>query len=131
MIACEDTRKTAFLLSQYDVQPPKLTSFHKFNERSKESLLFEHLKSGNDLAIVSDAGSPMISDPAQLFVTKAIERGIQVVALPGATALVPAISISGFKSDQFQFLGFLPPKPKQRKLVIESLITYPDRKSVV
>lgn len=125
LIACEDTRKSAFLLSQYEISAPKLLSFHKFNERQREEKLFAHLAEGKDLAIISDAGSPLISDPAYLFVQKAIEEGFQVQALPGATAFVPAISVSGFEPNSFQFLGFLPAKKKERERVFELMKSYP------
>lgn len=125
LIACEDTRKTAFLLGEHQIAIPKLISFHKFNERSREELLFEHLSRGEDLAIVSDAGSPAISDPALGIVAKAVMRGIEVIALPGPTALIPAFSISAMGEGRFQFLGFLPPKAKERKAVLTALKSYP------
>jgi len=125
LIACEDTRRTRFLLSRYEIPVPKLISFHKFNERSREQSLFAHLDAGDDLAVVSDAGSPAISDPAQALVDSATRAGYRVEALPGATALIPAISISGFDSSSFQFLGFLPAKAKDRQRIIESLKSYP------
>ncbi len=121
LIACEDTRKTAFLLSRYEISHPRLLSFHKFNERSRELALFKHLEQGEDLAIVSDAGSPAISDPAALFVKAAISRDFEVQALPGATALIPALSVSGFDTSAFQFLGFLPDKTKYRKALLEQI----------
>lgn len=125
VIACEDTRKSAFLLSQYEIPVPKLISFHKFNERSREELIFSHLEEGKDLAIVSDAGSPAISDPAQNFVAHALSKGFEVQALPGATALIPAISVSGFSTDAFQFLGFLPLKQKLRQEALRQIKDYP------
>lgn len=124
LIACEDTRKTSFLLRQYEIAPPKLISFHKFNERSREELLFAHLERGEDLAVVSDAGSPTISDPAQILVSEAIKRGFEVQALPGATALIPALSVSGFPSSAFQFVGFLPTKAKDRTELIKQIRAY-------
>lgn len=125
VIACEDTRKSAFLLSQYEIPVPKLISFHKFNERSREELILSHLEEGKDLAIVSDAGSPAISDPAQNFVAHALSKGFEVQALPGATALIPAISVSGFSTDAFQFLGFLPQKQKLRQEALRQIKDYP------
>lgn len=125
VIACEDTRKSAFLLSQYEIPVPKLISFHKFNERSREELIFSHLEEGKDLAILSDAGSPAISDPAQSFVAHALSKGFEVQALPGATALIPAISVSGFSTDAFQFLGFLPQKQKLRQEALRQIKDYP------
>ncbi len=125
LIACEDTRKTSFLLSEHHIPIPKLISFHKFNERSREDLLFRHLESGEDLVIVSDAGSPAISDPASSIVRSAIERNIEIVALPGPTALIPAFSVSGLGEGKFQFLGFLPAKNKERAAILELLKSYP------
>lgn len=125
LIACEDTRKTGFLLSHYQIKAPKLISFHKFNERSREQALLDHLNEGKDLCIVSDAGTPCISDPAQEFVSRAIAAGYPVTALPGATAIIPAFCISGFRHPCFQFLGFLPDKPKARREVLSQTATYP------
>ncbi|MCB5252661.1 MAG: 16S rRNA (cytidine(1402)-2'-O)-methyltransferase [Candidatus Cloacimonadaceae bacterium] len=124
LIACEDTRKTSFLLKHYEIAAPKLISFHKFNERSREELLFAHLDQGKDLAVVSDAGSPTISDPAQSLVSAAITRGYEVQALPGATALIPALSISGFPTSAFQFIGFLPSKVKDRTELLKQIKAY-------
>jgi len=125
LIACEDTRKTAFLLQQYNIPIPKLISFHKFNERSRESALFAHLESGKDLVVVSDAGSPGISDPCENLVAEALKRGIEVIALPGASALLPAISVSGFSTRQFQFVGFLPIQVKKRREKLNEIKLYP------
>lgn len=124
LIACEDTRKTAFLLSQYDIPKPRLLSFHKFNERQREEQLLTHLTQGNDLTVVSDAGSPGISDPSAKLVTSAIAKGIKIIALPGATALIPAITSSGMDTGQFQFLGFLPTPATKRKAKLQELARY-------
>lgn len=125
LIACEDTRKTSFLLNHYQIPIPKLISFHKFNERQREAILFAHLESGHDLVVVSDAGSPGISDPSEKLVQLAIERDIKVIALPGASALIPAISTAGFRAHQFQFTGFLPSDPSKRKHKLQELSAYP------
>ena len=125
LIACEDTRKTAFLLSHYEIPIPKLISFHKFNERQREELLFEHIERGHDLVVVSDAGSPGISDPSEKLVQMAIERGIKIFALPGASALIPAITTTGMNAQQFQFLGFLPSEPAKRKRKLKEISLYP------
>ncbi len=125
LIACEDTRKTAFLLKQYDIPIPKLISFHKFNERQREDQLSAYLQSGKDLIVVSDAGSPAISDPAEHLVKEAIAKGIQVYALPGATAVIPAISVAGFGTQQFQFVGFLPAQAKKRREKLQEIALYP------
>jgi len=125
LIACEDTRKTAFLLKQYDIPIPKLISFHKFNERQREEQLIDYMQEGKDLIVVSDAGSPAISDPAEHLVKEAITRGIKVFALPGASALIPAISVAGFGTQQFQFVGFLPAQTKKRKEKLQEIALYP------
>lgn len=124
LIACEDTRRTAFLLSQYQIPVPKLISFHKFNERSREDILFKHLSSGKDLVIVSDAGSPGISDPCEALVQAALKAEIKVFALPGASAVIPAISVSGFSTRQFQFIGFLPSEAHKRNEALRELSQY-------
>jgi 16S rRNA (cytidine1402-2'-O)-methyltransferase len=125
LIACEDTRKTAFLLQQYKIPVPKLISFHKFNERSRQAALFAHLESGKDLVVVSDAGSPGISDPCESLVAEALIKGIEVIALPGASAVIPAISVSGFSTRQFQFVGFLPAQAKKRREKLHEIKDYP------
>lgn len=125
LIACEDTRKTGFLLKEYQISPPKLLSFHKFNEKKRELQLLEHLQSGEDLAIVSDAGSPAISDPALLFIQRAISEDIRIIALPGATALIPSITVSGLGKGRFQFIGFLPSRKKARESIYQELRSYP------
>ena len=125
LIACEDTRVTAFLLQRYEIPIPKLISFHKFNEKQREGILFKHLESGKDLMIVSDAGSPAISDPAENIVKDAIAKGIKVFALPGASAILPALSVSGFTTRQFQFVGFLPQQPKNRREILQQIAEYP------
>ena len=125
LIACEDTRVTSFLLQQYKIQVPKLISYHKFNEKQREEFLLKYLESGKDLIIVSDAGSPAISDPAENLVKVAIDKGIKVFALPGASALIPAITVSGFSTRQFQFVGFLPQQPKKRREILHEIAEYP------
>ncbi|NLK50750.1 MAG: 16S rRNA (cytidine(1402)-2'-O)-methyltransferase [Candidatus Cloacimonetes bacterium] len=121
LIAAEDTRNAGFLLSRYEIPPPKLISFHKFNERSREDNLFSHLESGQDLAVISDAGTPGISDPAMDLVHKAVSKGIDVVALPGASALLPALTASGLNKGPFLFLGFLPRQGKERDQAIKRI----------
>ncbi|MEN6445663.1 MAG: 16S rRNA (cytidine(1402)-2'-O)-methyltransferase [Candidatus Cloacimonas sp.] len=125
LIACEDTRVTTFLLKQYEIPIPKLISFHKFNEKQREAYLLQYLESGKDLMIVSDAGSPAISDPAEKIVQVAIDKGIKVFALPGASALLPAISVSGFSTKQFQFVGFLAQQAKKRREKLQEIAQYP------
>jgi len=107
--ACEDTRTSGVLFNRYDIETDR-TSFHQHNEYRKTPALVQRLLRGESVAIVSDAGTPGISDPGYLLVRAAVEADIPVVALPGATAFVPAIAASGLPSDRFIFEGFLPPK---------------------
>lgn len=110
MIAAEDTRTTSKLLAHYDIHTP-LTAVHQHNEHTKVQQLLEQVEQkGLKLAVVSDAGTPAISDPGFLIVREAIKRGITVETLPGATAFVPALVNSGFPCDSFVFEGFLPVK---------------------
>jgi len=109
LIAAEDTRHAGILLKHYDIQTPT-TSFFDFNKEKKTPWLIKKLKTGNSIALISDAGTPGISDPAFYIVQEAIKENIVIEAIPGATALVPALIISGLPTDRFVFEGFLPPK---------------------
>ena len=110
LIAAEDTRHTQKLLNHYDIKTP-LTSYHKFNERSKGEKLIERMLSEEiDIALVSDAGTPCVSDPGAIIVRLAIENGILVRAIPGASAVSSALSISGFTNTEYTFYGFMPRK---------------------
>jgi 16S rRNA (cytidine1402-2'-O)-methyltransferase len=113
LVACEDTRTSAVLLQHYGLQAAR-TSFHAHNEHGKAGRLADRIAAGESVALVSDAGTPGISDPGYLLVRACLERGIPVVALPGATAFVPALVASGLPSDRFVFEGFLPPKKGRR-----------------
>lgn len=125
LIAAEDTRTTSFLLNHHGITYRELISYHKFNERSRVSLLIDHLLSGKDLAVVSDAGTPALSDPASILVDAAIEADINVIALPGASALLPALTASGLNDGPFLFLGFLPTKAKLRNQALEQIKASP------
>lgn len=114
LILAEDTRKTGILLKHYSIQT-KMQSFHKFNEHRKLSAFIELLENDNDIAMVSDAGTPSISDPGFLLVRECIQNNIEVECLPGATAFVPALVNSGLPSDRFVFEGFLPHKKGRAK----------------
>ncbi len=120
LIAAEDTRHTQHLLAHFDIKT-KLTSYHEHNERDKARSLVERLKSGAQIALVSDAGTPAMSDPGYRIVVEAIRAGIQVVPLPGASALTTALSASGLPTDSFRFEGFLPAKSRERKTKLQSL----------
>ncbi len=106
MILCEDTRQTIKILNRYDFKN-KLVAFHKFNENEKSNEIINELKSGKNIALVSDAGTPLISDPGYPLVLKAREEGITVLGVPGASAIITALSISGMETVNFSFLGFL------------------------
>ena len=124
VIACEDTRQTLKLLSHFGLQKP-LTSYHDFNEREKAVELAERIERGENIAVVSDAGTPAISDPGYRLVRLCRERGLPVVSIPGANAAITALSASGLPSDQFQFVGFLPPRKSARREHLETLRAYP------
>ena len=118
-ILCEDTRRTAKLMNHLNIKK-KLKSFHKFNEHSKIKNIIDDLKKGLTIGVVSDAGSPGISDPGYLIVKNCLENNIEVESLPGPTALIPALVISGIPCERFTFEGFLPIK-KGRKKRLEEL----------
>lgn len=118
-IACEDTRTTGRLLKHFDIQTPMI-SYHDHNEAERSPNLIRYLESGESIALVSDAGSPGISDPGFYLIRECARAGIRVEALPGATAFVPALTVSGLPTDRFVFEGFLPPK-KGRNRRIEEL----------
>jgi 16S rRNA (cytidine1402-2'-O)-methyltransferase len=114
LIAAEDTRHTRKLLGHYEIRTP-LTSYHEHNERTKARQLVERLLQGQNIALVTDAGVPAISDPGYRIVVEAISAGIQVTPIPGPSALTAVLSASGLPTDRFVFEGFLPAKKKQRR----------------
>ncbi|KQC07318.1 MAG: tetrapyrrole methylase [Candidatus Cloacimonas sp. SDB] len=124
-IGAEDTRKSAILLKHYSIQTP-MFSYHKFNERNRVEKIIDKLKTGKDVAIVSDAGTPGISDPALIIIKAAIENGYEIETLPGASAFLPALISSGLNCERFYFIGFLPDKQKERKIQLEYLATVRD-----
>lgn len=119
-IACEDTRHTRKLLEHLGIATP-LTSYHEHNEAAKAEELIEKLNAGSDIALVSDAGTPLISDPGYRIVAAAVEQGIPVVPIPGPSAILGALAASGLPTDSFRFGGFLPPKSGQRRKALEDL----------
>ena len=127
LIAAEDTRHTKGLLVHYDISTP-LTSCHEHNEKAKAHALVVRLERGANIALVSDAGTPTLSDPGCRFVREAIKSGINVVPVPGPSALTAALSASGLEVDQFIFEGFLPAKKKERR---ERLRKLQDEKRVI
>ena len=119
LVLAEDTRTSGILLKHYDIKN-HLMSHHKFNEHGTSAGIVERLRGGQNVALISDAGTPGISDPGFFLVREAVRAGIEVQTLPGATAFVPALVSSGLPCDRFCFAGFLPPK-KGRQSRIEAL----------
>ena len=119
IILAEDTRTSGYLLKRYDIKTP-MQSHHKFNEHKTLQHVIEKIKSGQTVALISDAGTPAISDPGFLLVRACVEQEIEVECLPGATAFVPALVTSGLPNDRFCFEGFLPQK-KGRQTRLKSL----------
>ena len=120
LVACEDTRTSGVLLNHYGIETPR-TSLHAHNEHGKVPRIVEKMILGDDVALISDAGTPGISDPGYLLTRAALDAHLRVEALPGATALIPALAASGLPTDKFVFEGFLPPK-KGRQTRIKLLV---------
>ena len=120
VIAAEDTRRTARLLQHYSI-PTRTTSLHAHNEREKTPQLIDRLRGGESIALVSDAGTPLISDPGQTLVAAARQSGIRIESIPGPSAVMAALSSSGLTVGEFVFLGFPPTRSKDRKLWFAAL----------
>lgn len=120
LIACEDTRHTRKLLAHYQISKPSV-SYHEHNEHERAAELIDKLEAGMNIALVSDAGTPLISDPGFQIVTKAIERHMPVVPIPGPSALVTALSAAGLPTGEFAFVGFLPSRGAARRARLEEL----------
>lgn len=123
LIAAEDTRKTKILLAAHHIRTP-LTSFHEHNKRAKLPMLMKSLEKG-DLALVSEAGMPGINDPGYDLIQGAIAIGADIIPVPGPSAPITALAVSGFTSEQFIHLGFLPRKKGERRRLLESFATEP------
>ena len=123
LIAAEDTRTTRRLLNAYDIKTP-LTSYHEHSKRAKLDYLLDYLEK-EDLALVSEAGMPGLSDPGYELIVAAIGRGISVVPVPGASAVITALVVSGLPTDQFVYLGFLPRRKGQRQRLLSSIADEP------
>jgi 16S rRNA (cytidine1402-2'-O)-methyltransferase len=121
LIAAEDTRHTGKLLQHFGIDTP-MRALHQHNEATETHELLERLQHGESLALVSDAGTPLLSDPGFALVRAARERGIDVYAVPGPSALVAALSVAGLPADRFVFEGFLPHKPAARRKVLEGFL---------
>jgi len=120
VVAAEDTRRTGQLLKHFEISKP-LLSYFRFNEARRSEEILDRLKRGEKVALVTDAGSPGISDPGERVVRAAIKAGLRVESVPGPSALVAALTASGLTTDEFHFIGFLPHKPGQRRKKLESL----------
>ena len=120
LIAAEDTRNTLKLLNHFEISKP-LISYHRHNEEIKVENLIEKVKQGQDIAVVSDAGTPGISDPGEVIVKEAIKENIEVIPIPGACAAINALIASGLDTTQFAFFGFLPLNKKLRKEKLEEI----------
>ncbi|MEW6162730.1 MAG: 16S rRNA (cytidine(1402)-2'-O)-methyltransferase [Nitrospirota bacterium] len=120
VIAAEDTRHSRRLLTHYGISKP-LISYWGEREKVKSAEILERLHSGQSVALISDAGTPGISDPGAVLIKKAVEEGISVISIPGPSALIAALSISGLSTQEFTFIGFLPSKKSQRQKVLRDL----------
>ena len=119
IILCEDTRRSIKLLNHLKINK-KLISYHKFNEKKQIFKIIEHINKGKILSLISDAGTPLLSDPGQFLVKECIDRNIKIVPIPGVSSITAAMSVSGF-SDKFLFYGFLPKKEKELEKLFSSL----------
>ena len=120
LIAAEDTRQTLKLLNHYEINKP-LISYHRHNEETKSEILIEKLRNGENIALVSDAGTPGICDPGEEVIKKAIEDNIEVIPIPGACAMINALIASGISTKEFEFLGFLPLNKKLRRQKLKEI----------
>ena len=124
LIACEDTRQTQKLLTHFDIQK-RMVSYHEHNEITRAAELVIDLEQGAKVALVSDAGTPAISDPGHRLVSLCVRHGIHVVPVPGASAFVAALAASGMPAEEFAFIGFLPSRPTERRKSLRALAAEP------
>lgn len=123
LIACEDTRHSAILLNEYGIKKP-LLSFHSHSGKMKVDKIISYLMNGDDVALISDAGTPGISDPGYVLIQEALENDVEVIPIPGASAVITALCASGLPTDKFLYLGFLPAK-KGRQALLKSFADIP------
>ncbi len=128
LIAAEDTRHTRKLLNYFNIKS-RLISYYEFNKEKKSKIILSHLKEGKNIALVSDAGMPGISDPGYEIINLALKNNIQVIPVPGVSALTTALSISGFNVNQFVFIGFIPKKKKEKEKYFTEIKN--DKKTIV
>ncbi|GAX88689.1 16S rRNA (cytidine(1402)-2'-O)-methyltransferase [Effusibacillus lacus] len=126
VIAAEDTRQTRKLLTHFQIEGPRLTSYHEHNKNRMEEEIIGLLDSGHSVSLVSDAGTPGISDPGEDLVRAAVAKGHRVVPIPGACAAITALVASGMPTDQFSFVGFLPRERKERRKMLERWRSRPE-----
>jgi len=124
VIAAEDTRHSKYLLQHHGIETSTI-SLHEHNEQQRSELLLSRIAAGESIALISDAGTPLISDPGYRLVNMAREQGIKVIPIPGACAVIAALSASGLSAERFAFEGFLPPKSTARRQALESLANEP------
>ena len=120
MIAAEDTRNSIKLLNHFQIKTP-MTSYHEYNKVEKAEQIVKWLQGGKNIALITDAGTPAISDPGEVLVAKCLEAGIHVTSLPGCCALITALTLSGLSARRFCFEGFLPADKKEKKFILEEL----------
>jgi 16S rRNA (cytidine1402-2'-O)-methyltransferase len=125
VILAEDTRRTSVLLQHFGIQGPRLVSAHEHNEKARSATVVEMLREGKKVALVTDAGTPLLSDPGARLVRAAIEAGFEVVPIPGASALLAALVASGISADRFTFFGFVPRKGGGRVELLEQIAALP------
>lgn len=124
LIACEDTRHTAKLLNRYNIDTPR-ESYHKFNEQKRSQRLIQLLREGKKIALVSDSGTPLISDPGYDLILRCCREQIRVIPVPGPSAAIASLQASGISADSFFFAGFLPPRKVSRRRRLEELAAIP------
>ncbi len=120
VIACEDTRNSLKLLNHYDIHK-KLIAYHKFNEKTSAKGIVDLAKEGKNIAVISDSGTPLISDPGEILTQSLIENNIEFTVIPGASAVLSALILSGFAGSEFCFVGFLSEQNKKRKIQLENV----------
>ena len=120
IIACEDTRNSIKLLNHFGIKTP-MTSYHEYNKYDKAARLIDQMRNGSDIALITDAGTPGISDPGEVIVRMCHEAGIRVTSLPGPCACITALTLSGLPSRRFSFEAFLPSEKKERKEILDEL----------